>query len=79
MTDEQIVEQYTPEERETLAQMIGDTRLYDKLISSIAPTVYGLLLFLSMEKCKRSDVQTIGDRSFGGETWDLAADVGRRA
>lgn len=41
MTDEQIVEQYTPEERESLAQMINDTRLYDKLISSIAPTVYG--------------------------------------
>lgn len=51
MTDEQIIDQYTAEEREMLAEMIHDSSLYEKLVNSIAPTVFGSLESCTAEKC----------------------------
>eukprot|EP00743_Colponemidia_sp_Colp-15_P004628 GILK01004988.1.p1 GENE.GILK01004988.1~~GILK01004988.1.p1 ORF type:complete len:834 (+),score=187.07 GILK01004988.1:48-2504(+) len=67
---EDIVEQFTAEEREELARMKGETELYTKLAQSIAPTVHAhdevkrgilLMLFGGVHKRTEEGIKLRGD------------------
>lgn len=69
-TFDSIIRSYTPEERDEIISMKGQSRLYQKMVSSIAPTVYGhdevkrgilLMLFGGVHKETKEGISLRGD------------------
>ena len=65
-----VYDQFTAEEREEIEQMRNNPQLYDKMVSSVAPTIFGhdeikrgilLMLFGGVHKETKSKTQLRGD------------------
>ena len=70
LSPEEVLQQYTPEQRDTLEEMRSDRALYDRMAASIAPNVFGstdvkravlLMLLGGVQKQTKEGIKLRGD------------------